>query len=180
VRLIRSFPATIPAGLAYVVDDAERMLNEDYSYRGLTAYDDDVVHLDWDQAVNAGDLARFRHRCVIDPDQARVVPVLVDRWARPGLTTGVWNCRVYQPGGRLRYATKADGKADLFGFGMVYLPGRALAAFEAEHRAGLDDGSVRFDDTSFSGWYTRNYGPVPIDWDIPCVHLHYSAKAVFG
>lgn len=178
MRVIRTFPATIPAGRAYVVDDAERVLNEGFSYRGLVGVGDDVIHLDWDQAVNAGDLARFAARCRREPDQARVVPVLVDRHARPGMVAPVWNCRVLCSGG-LRYAEPGrDRTADLFGFGMVYLPAKRLQEFEDRWRPELDDGSVRFDDTGFSGWLTRAYGAVPIDWDIPCVHLHYSVREV--
>jgi hypothetical protein len=177
--LIRSFPATVPADRAYVVDDAERLVNEGYSYRGLAAYGDDVVHLDWDQAVDLPDLKRFVRRCQRDPKRARVVPVKVTAEARPGLPNRwVWNCRVYTPGGGLRYAVETDHAADLFGFGMVYLPAHALEEFEEEFRDGLDDGSVRFDDTGFSGWYTRTHGPAVIDWDIPCVHLHYSISGV--
>ncbi len=179
MRLIRTFPATIPMGRAYVVDDMERVVNEGYSYRGLAALGDDVVHLDWDQAVDLEDLERFVDRCQRYPAYARVVPVRVTKAARPGLSDAVWNCRV-NVGGRMRYAQKTDGRADLWGFGMVYIPGKALAEFEDTFREGLDDGSVRFDDTGFSGWYTKAHGPAVIDWDIRCVHLHYSARAVLG
>ena len=177
MRLIRTFPATIPFGRSYVVDDMERVVNSGYSYRGLAALGDDVVHLDWDQAVDRADLVRFVDRAKADPDRARVVPVLVDLAARPGLAAPVWNCRVYV-GDRLRYVEPGDGTADLFGFGMVYLPGKALAAFEDRWRAELDDGSVRFDDTGFSGWYSKEYGPAVIDWDLHAVHLHYSVAGV--
>jgi hypothetical protein len=177
MRIIRSFPVTVPDGRAYVVDDAERMYNANFSYRGLVAVDDDVIHLDWDQAVGRADLVTFAGRCKAYPDQARVVPVLVDLAARPGLAVPVWNCRVYV-GDRLRYVERGDPTADLFGFGMVYLPRKALAEFEDEFRTELDDGTVRFDDTGWSGWYTRTHGPVPIDWDIHCVHLHYRMSEV--
>lgn len=177
MRLVRTFPATIPQGRAYVVDDAERVVNENYSYRGLAGLGDDVVHLDWDQAVGRLDLIKFVERCKADPDRARVVPVLVDTAARPGLPYPVWNCRVLV-GNRLRYITVGDATADLFGFGMVYLPGKALAEFEDRYRQALDDGSIRFDDSGFSGWYTSQYGPAAVDWDVPCVHLHYRMSEV--
>jgi hypothetical protein len=178
VRLIRSFPATVPAGRSYVVDDAERHLNEGYSYRGLVAYGDDVLHLDWDMAVSREDLELFAVHARRHPDRVLVGPQRVDVGdGRRFLREPVWNMRVYD-GPRLRNVRSGEPSCDLFGFGMVYLPGKLLAGFEDQWRPELDEGSVRFDDTGFSGWVWREQGPSAIDWSVHPVHLHYRISEV--
>jgi len=59
MRLIRSWPKEIPEHRAYVEDDAERFVMEDFSYEGLGAIDDDILLLEWDVAVSKEDLAYF-------------------------------------------------------------------------------------------------------------------------
>lgn len=178
MRLIRSFPATIPAGRSYVVDDAERHVNTNYSYRGLVAYGDDLVHLDWDMAVSREDLERFARLAARTPDRVLVAPQRVDVGdGRRGLTKPVWNMRV-NVGGRLRHVTETDRTCDLYGFGMVYLPGKLLRGFEDDYRQALDAGTVRYDDTGFAGWATREQGPATIDWTVRPVHLHYKISEV--
>lgn len=179
MRLIRSFPAgQIPQWRNYVVDDAERNLNSDYSYRGLVAYGDDLVHLDWDVAVSREDLAAFAQRAAKDPDRVLVGPQRVDVGdGRRYLRRPVWNMRVYD-GTQLRHVRDGEPTCDLYGFGLVYLPAQLLTEFENMHRAALDAGTVRFDDTGFSGWATKKYGPAGIDWTIRPVHLHYRISEV--
>lgn len=178
MRLIRSFPATVPEGRAYVADDAERHLNAGYSYRGLVAYGDDLIHLDWDMAVGREDLEHFAEHARRNPDRPLVGPQRVDVGdGRRHLTAPLWNMRSYD-GDRLRHVERGDPTCDLFGFGLVYLPGKWLRAFEDQWRPELDAGTIRFDDTGFAGWIYRQIGPSPICWDVHPVHLHYSVAGV--
>lgn len=178
MRLVRSFPENPPTGRAYVIDDADRHLNRDYSYRGLVAFGDDLVHLDWDMAVSREDLERFARRARRNPDRVLVGPQRVDVGdGRRHLTAPIWNMRV-DVGGRMRQATEADRVCHLYGFGMVYLPAALLRGFEDTFRDPLDAGTVRFDDTGFAGWASNQQGPAEIDWSVRPVHLHYSAREV--
>lgn len=182
MRLVRSFPAEIPAGQAYVVDDADRHLNRDYSYRGLVEFGDDLVHLDWDMAVSREDLQQFARRAARHPEHVLVAPQRVDAGdGRRGLAKPVWNMRVWIGGDArvgLRQAVETDPVAHMYGFGMVYLPAALLKGFEERWRAELDAGTIRFDDTGFSTWATQQQGPAEIDWSVRPVHLHYSARSV--
>jgi hypothetical protein len=176
VRLIRSFPASVPHGRSYVVDDAERFYNADCSYRGLAAYGDDLIHLDWDQAVDREHLVEFAKICRQEPARAASVPCRLREV--PDLPER-WNAYRYEPGGQsMRQCTPADSEVDLWGFGMVYLPFHALAEFEETFAAELDAGTVRFGDTAFSGWYYRRFGPARLVWTVRCVHLHYKISEV--
>lgn len=179
MRLVRSFPTTIPAGRSYVVDDAERLMNEDYSYRGLVALADDVIHLDWDTAVGRDTLIGFAKRCREAPERVRVAPQRFEAGHRRGFNTPRWNCLTYSNDDQvLNYVATGAPEAHLFGFGMVYLPRAILQEFEDAHREQLDSGEIRFGDTSFAGWHYRRYGGAPIDWDATTVHIHYSMRGL--
>lgn len=179
MRLIRSFPATIPFGRSYIVDDAERHLNEDYSYRGLAAYGDDLIHLDWDMAVGREDLEHFAEHAREEPDRVLVGPQRVDVGdGRRGLTRPMWNMRRYLGPDRMVGSVPGDEECDLYGFGLVYLPGKLLRAFEDHWRAELDAGTVRFDDTGFAGWTSTEVGPARMCWHVHPVHLHYRISEV--
>lgn len=177
MKLIRSFPAVIPAGRNYVVDDAARLVNRDYSYAGLVDVGDDLIHLDWDTAVSREDLVKFAQRAQMQPQRVLVAPVKVYPDSRRGLTDTIWNCRLYDGGG-YRYVNEMDVVCDLFGFGMVYLPKARLAEFAEEFRDQLADGSIRFDDTGFAGWYDRTHGQTFIEWAVRPIHLHYRISEV--
>lgn len=174
MRLIRSFPADIPPGRSYVIDDAQRFVNADYDYRGLAAVGDDLIHLDWDTAVSRGDLTTFAALAHKAPDSVLVAPVRMEPGSRAGLAEPVWNCRRYLPGEiGMRYVTSADQACDLFGFGMLYLPHALLAEFE-QAWAG------HFGDIEFAGWHHRTYGEAALTWDIHPVHLHYRISEVIS
>jgi hypothetical protein len=178
VRLVRSFPEQVPAGRNYVVDDAPRLLNRDHDYRGLIDLADDVIQLDWDTAVGREDVEVFAKRARDHPDRVLVAPVLIYPGAkRSGLTTPVWNCRRYLPGGAaVRYCTPEDPAAHLFGFGMVYLPAELLAGF------GRVLGSARFPrfgDMEFARWHHQHVtAEAEIAWDVRPVHLHFRISEV--
>jgi hypothetical protein len=178
MRLVRSFPALVPPGRNYIVDDADRHLNAGYSYRGLVSFGDGLVHLDWDMAVSREDLEAFVDRARQAPQRVLVGPQRVDVGdGRRHLTKPVWNMRRYVGRG-LEHVQEGDPTCDLYGFGMVYLPHALLAGFEARWRRELDDGSIRFDDTGFAGWATWEQGPAAIDWQVRPVHLHYRISEV--
>jgi hypothetical protein len=179
MRLIRSFPDPLPAGRNYVVDDCERLVNTDYSYRGLVALDDDVIHLDWDTAVGRDTLIEFAKQCRSEPGRVRVAPQRFEAGHRRGFVTPQWNCLVYDHDGQaLRYVTETDVEAHLFGFGMVYLPRPVLREFEDTFGAQFDAGKERFGDTSFAGWHYRRFGGAPIEWGCKTVHVHFSMRGL--
>lgn len=177
MRLIRSFPAELPAGRNYVVDDAPRLLNRDQDYRGLIDLGDDVLHLDWDVAVHREDLVRFAALARSQPGRVLVAPYLIYPSPLRHLPAPVWSCKRYLPGEQsMRVCTPQDESAHLFGFGMVYLPGRLLKAF------GEVLGSAaypKFDDMGFSAWhYNEVEREAPLTWAVHPVHLHCRASEV--
>lgn len=175
MKLIRSWPAVIPAGRSYVVDDIPRFVMGDdgknFDYRHLIDLDDDIVLIEWDIAVGREHLVRFMDRARAEPDQVRVAPYLLYR-TRHQVPFYVH---------RIKSKTKhwATGPEDthcrMFGFGLVYLPKALIARFMAQF-----DPATHFGDSEFSRWHMRNAPnpDVPIDWDIPCVHLHYQLPEV--
>lgn len=178
MRLVRSFPEQVPQGRNYVVDDAPRLLNHGHDYRGLVDLADDIIQLDWDTAVSREDLETFAKRARSRPDRVLVAPVLVyPSPKRRGLTTPVWNCRRYLPGGAaMRYCTPDDPSTHLFGFGMVYLPAELLAGFA---RVLGSAAFPRFGDMEFASWHHRHVAPeADIAWEIRPVHVHYRISEV--
>lgn len=177
MRLVRSFPREIPDGRNYVVDDAERLVNEGYDYRGLIGMGD-VIHVDWDTAVSREDLATFAAAARATPNRVLVAPVpMYPAPDRPGLRTAHWNLRRYLPGQQqMRYCNPADLAAHLFGFGMVYLPGVLLTAFGQELGSPV---APRFGDIEFASWHHRFAEPgAQILWEVRPVHLHYRISEV--
>ena len=173
MRLVRSWPAVIPAGRAYVQDDIDKLVMEGHDYRILAGLDDDIVLLEWDIAVGKCELERFISRCETDPTQVRVAPYLIYQAfsGRSYPFHPLWAHRRYEgtpETGSTRTITEHDKTCHLFGFGLVYLPRVYVRQF-------LDFWAGHFDDAAFSGWHYRNAPDpeVPIDWDVPTVHLHY-------
>ncbi len=181
MKLIRSWPANIPEGRSYVVDDLDRFImgaddDPNFDYRRLVELDDDVVLIEWDIAVGGEQLATFMARAKAEPDRVRVAPYLLYRsGGHNGAPQVPFYChRVRQPGTKT-WVTPADPICHMFGFGLVYLPHALLKAFAATMRQG-----DRFDDTTFSRWHMRcsKHRDVPIDWDCHAVHLHYRTPEV--
>lgn len=173
MRMLRSWPAQIPEGRAHVVDGIERLIMSGYDYRLLDDIDDDILLLEWDIAVGLGQLETFVSRCETEPGRVRVAPYLIYQ-SLSGHTYPfhpLWAHRRYEgtpETGHTRTITPHDTTCHLFGFGMVYLPRRYVRGF-------LDFWDGHFDDAAFAGWHYRNADEpeVPIDWDVPTVHLHY-------
>lgn len=177
MKLVRSWPLHVPAARNHVVDDAPRLINDRYSYRGLVELDDDVVQLDWDTAMAREDLERFVELARQRPAEVLVAPVPVYPDSRRGLQRTIWNLRCYA-GDTLREIREGEPTCDLFGFGLVYLPKDMIRGFADRWRAELDAGTVRFDDTGFAGWHHRTFGPARVAWDVRPVHLHYRVADV--
>lgn len=177
MKLVRSWPVNVPTGRSYVVDDAPRMLNENYSYAGLVDVDDDVIQLDWDTAVSREDLQHFAQWARMAPAEVHVAPVKVYPDSRRGLTRTIWNLRTYEGEG-LRETREWEPTCDLFGFGMVYLPGHMIREFSATFADELAAGTVRWDDTGFAGWHHRTHGPANVAWNVRPIHLHYRISEV--
>lgn len=178
MRVIRSFPAAIPDNRNYIIDDAQKLINVCYNYQGLVDIDDDIIHLDWDQAIGRDDLITFARRARQNPDRVLVGPTPIERDYPNGHSSN-WNCFKYEPNGvSKRFVKTGEPTCDLFGFGMVYLPRKMVLEFVDTYRAQLDAGTERFNDMAFSGWYTNAYGPADICWDVTVVHLHYRISEV--
>lgn len=186
MKLVRSWPAVIPEGRSYVVDDIERFVmggdaGRPYDYRGLLDLNDDIVLIEWDIAVGAEQLALFMARAKENPDQIRVAPYLLYRSGRDGrrpvrapVPFYVHRIRTEQ---RRCWATREDMTCQMFGFGLAYLPRWSLEAFVAQMPP-----DSHFGDSEFSRWHMRNapvqFRNVPIDWDCHAVHLHCKTPEV--
>jgi hypothetical protein len=181
VKLVRSWPAVIPEGRSYVVDDIPRFImgkdgDRQYDYRGLVDLDDDVVLIEWDIAIGAEHLTAFMARAKAEPDRVRVAPYLLYRAGRsPGRPPSPFYVhRVRTPKVR-HWAQPDDTHCQMFGFGLIYLPKVLIERFVAQMEP-----TSHFGDSEFSKWHMRNVTPmdVPIDWDLPAVHLHYNTPEV--
>lgn len=176
MKLVRSWPAEIPQGRAYVVDDIDKMIMAKYDYRGLADLDDDVVLIEWDIAVGGEQLERFMARAKADPTQTRVAPYLL--YPKSTNRPAPFYChRVREPGTKRWVTGPEDTHCQMFGFGLVYIPRELILKFMETLRP-----EHMFSDTTFSRWHMR-WAPavnrnVPIDWDAHCVHLHYQLPEV--
>ncbi|HEY3484315.1 MAG TPA: hypothetical protein VGK49_02975 [Ilumatobacteraceae bacterium] len=181
MKLIRSWPAEIPEGRAYVVDGIDRFVmgadTPNFDYRGLAGFDDDLVLIEWDIAVGGEQLIRFMDRAAAEPDRVRVAPYYLYRRHGEGRSGRFpFYChRVREAGTRTWVRGPQDPYCHMFGFGLVYLPIDLVRRFVAQMPEG-----TQFTDTTFSRWHMRNakHRNVPIDWDCHAVHLHYELPDV--
>lgn len=180
MKLLRSWPTTVPAGRSYVVDDIPKLVMDGYDYRCLRHVDDDLVLIEWDIAAGGEQLETFMARAAAAPNQVRVAPYLL----YPASTRAQHPFYVHSvrgPGAK-RYVTGPDDEwCHMAGFGLIYLPRDLVLGFldnltlpQNRHR--------KFSDTTFSYWHwrhvDRNRRQIPIDWDCHAVHLHYDLPAV--
>jgi hypothetical protein len=171
VRLIRTWPRTIPTGrTGYVVDNVERLVIHGYDARALADLQADLIVLEWDIAVSKEDLERFAAQARADPGRVLVAPYRLYPEANRGLREAIWAHR-REPGNIP--VTPADQICHRFGFGMAYLPRALLEAFTGDWLARNPYGNLT--DETFSGWHYRNAADpdVLICWDVRPVHLHY-------
>lgn len=175
VRLLRSWPAQVPAGRSHVVDGIDRLVMAGYDYRVLADVDDDVILLEWDMAAGREDLAEFARQARAEPARVRVAPYrlyMSSGKAQADLREPVWTHRLFTTPDRMRFAQPGDEFCHLFGMGMIYLP-RPLVLGFLDFLAGMSAERI-FDDGTFSQWHYCNVQrEVPIAWDVRPVHLHY-------
>jgi hypothetical protein len=173
----------------HVVDGLPRMEIENFDYR--PAFEEvshqDLVLIEWDLAVDAGQLAGFLNRCRTMPERIRVAPYLLYPH-KTGCSRPVWahqiirrdldpiESQVHDPG-TTRWVMPTDRLADVVGFGMIYLPSWAIEYC-------LDDRYIsdRLTDSTWSMWHYRHHGRgrsegggegITIDWQTTPVHLNF-------
>jgi hypothetical protein len=165
VRWVRTWPADIPAGRSYVVDDLKRIVMDSYNYVPvLEQLDGDTVIIEWDLAVSFEDKGRFTALCEADPHGVHVAPYrLYPR--STGLREPVWAHRM--PHRLPPWITEADQECIWFSFGLVYLPHMIVTRY-------LATGPEVTGDALFSQWHhAQGLSPVPVHWNVRPVHLHY-------
>lgn len=191
MRLIRSWPANPPKGRSRVVDGLDRFVMDGFDYRGLADYNDDVVLLEWDIAVDGDDLDHFIEHAQREPKRPLASPYKLHRasaygdllpgdvpwvwpllhWVGPGSRPGPVPGDPDVPGTHSEMAQMGDPTCNGFSFGLVYLPRKLIRRHEAAW-----DG--RISDTSFSVWHYNHVRPdAPICWHVRPVHLHYDVPA---
>lgn len=177
MRLIRSWPANIPEDRAYVVDGIERLIMTDFDYRVLADIDDDLILIEWDIAVTLEGLETFIARAKADPDQIRVAPYKLYPGTYRLRQGAIWCHRVRDPGTRRFAKGPEDAVCQMFGFGLIYLPRPLVLAYLKYIE---NQPNAKFTDSTFSRWHMRHgrNKDVPIDWDVPLVHLHYMLPEV--
>lgn len=147
----------------------------DYSYRRLRDYNDDILLIEWDMAISAEDLQRFKQHIAADPTRVVVAPYRVytpTMRAVPLPGGPKWVHRRYNDGEQsMRFVDEGEPTCHLWGLGVTYLPAHVIREFTDEWPGHFNDGAV-------SGWYYRRYGEVPIAWDVRPIHLHYLMERV--
>jgi hypothetical protein len=165
VRWVRTWPAKIPVGRAYVSDLLPRIEMADYNYVPvLEQLDEDTVIVEWDVAVSFEDRERFTKICAADPYGAHVAPYRLYP-VSTALLEPVWAHR--RLGRNPPWINERDSACDLFAFGLVYLPHQIVQHYLATKPEVTGD-------AIFSKWHHDvKFGPVPVHWDVRPIHLHY-------
>lgn len=173
MKLLRSWPAEVPPGRAYVEDQIPKLRMSGFDYRGpLAGVDDDVLLIEWDLAIGKEDLIAFAARARRDPKNVLVAPYrLYHASSGKDRPKPVWVHRLYESGS-LRHVREDDEVCHLWGLGLTYLPRWIVREYLDAWDGTLTDGAI-------SGWHHRNVRPeVPITWDIRPVHLHYQIPPI--
>jgi hypothetical protein len=143
VRWVRTWPADIPAGRSYVVDDLKRIVMDSYNYVPvLEQLDGDTVIIEWDLAVSFEDKGRFT--ALREPVWAHRMPHRLPPWI-----------------------TEADQECIWFSFGLVYLPHMIVTRYLATGP------EVTGDALFSQWHHAQGLSPVPVHWNVRPVHLHY-------
>jgi len=171
MRVVRAWPAAyVPAHRPRVLDGWPRVTVDNYDYRALADVGDDVISMDWDQAVDLADLRRFAANARRSPDEVLVAPTLIWQDGDAVLPDGPkWNVKRFHPGmTSLYWLEEGSERCNLFGFGVIYLPQSLIKRFLAGR-----PGAV-MDDTTFAVWHYQEVRPeARVDWTVRPVHLHY-------
>lgn len=181
MRLVRSWPARVPAGRARVEDGMERLVMYAYDYTVLGDLDDDVLLLEWDIAVGGEELAAFAAKAATEPDRMlsapyRLYPGCSIKRAGAGATWAAWRYRhTPHSSGRVE-AQPGDPYAHITGLGMTYLPRELIQRYLSEREP-----QWGFSDIAFCGWHYRRVRPeILLDWSARPVHLHYQLPDIGG
>jgi hypothetical protein len=178
MKVIRSWPLDAPPGHARCDDALPRIMTPPFDYTPLVLAGDDVLHLDWDVAVSPEDLRTFAAAARLRPLEPLVAPIRLYPGSMFGhdpvprdLPEPVWGAKSYDDGTEqsMHYVTRGEPAADLWGFGMVYLPLCWLLRWRD------DCPGVTMGDLQFSGWYHRQEGAAQLCWDVRPVHLNSPA-----
>jgi hypothetical protein len=158
----------VPEGRAYVIDDLPRALIDNYEHRPLRELDlNGIFLLEWDLAILPEDAVRFEQICLQEPQRVRVAPYRTYT-ARFNRVFAHWHGDGIK---RLDWIDHGASSCDGFGFGCIYLPMALLRAWGPVE----DCWEKRLTDWSFSVWHIRQgLGPVPVEWSVRPVHLHWS------
>jgi hypothetical protein len=160
VLVVRAWPDHPPAGRPHIVDGWPRVPVDDYDYRALASVGENVISMDWDTACSAEDLRHFAAQAAEQPAEILVAPVRTYY----GPTPGQWNLATIDG----TILPTGAPVADVFGFGLVYLPRARHAAFTAANPG------ARLIDPVFSSWHYETTGRgVRVCWSVRPVHLHY-------
>jgi len=170
VKWARTWPASIPPGRSYVTDQLPRIVM-DGDYRPvLASLEQDTVITEWDLAVSLEDMLAFTAACEADPGTVRVAPYRLYHRKRDGQPVPVWAHQSAWHYAPLTGRHIGDGEpaCDWFGLGLAYLPLAVVQKF-------LASGPARpVTDKTFSQWHhDAGLGPVPVEWGVRPVHLHY-------
>lgn len=173
ILLVRSWPAHHHPQAPRAHDQIRRLINGNYDYAGLAAYDTAIIHLDWDITASLEDLQHFAAharqepgRCLVGP--YRLYPGALNHGSPRDHAGNVYAAFRYGPGmAWRRNITEDDSECDQFGFGMVYLPPGATVAYVAANPGML------MDDIGFSTWWTAKDGPSRVCWHVHPVHMNY-------
>lgn len=179
-RWLRSFPVNPPPGRAYVQDDMERLLQDNYDYTPLGDIDEDVVIVEWDVAVAPEQVERFTENALSRPERVLVAPHYLYTVAEAPV---IAHRRVNLLTGAERWLTSGELDCDYFAFGLIYLPRDLVRQFldtPAPDRGrspflptGNPYDDCRFIDQTFSVWHRHRLGrTAAIDWSVWPAHLH--------
>lgn len=183
MRWLRSYPSfwavqsTRPC--IYMDTHAERILIDDYDYTPLGEIDDDILLIEWDIAASKEMLADFQGYAGLQPDLVHVAAHRLYHIA----PNPVWAHRWYDgETGQEGWVRDSRPFADLFAFGMIYLPKRLIQQFLAApapergrppHVKAGSYSDSRFTDQTFSMWHYKQHLVAMLHWDIQPVHLHF-------
>ena len=160
IRSIPRFKPSIPK--SYVVTphiEDYPIENFDYSimFTEFVLSGKSFILLEWDIAIEQGDLDSFELYCLKRPDIVHSVPYKV-------LSGDV---RVWVPTNADWSWVKTDQPwAAHFGFGCTYFPIERVRKYKPNPM------DTRLTDTNFSAWYYSKFGESPLHWDIKVVHLN--------
>lgn len=171
MRIIRSFPKTIPPNRAYIMDQYERFYNQDYGYNGFqeVVNESPLILLEWDVAIDQPNLRQFIRHIEEAPDWPHTAPYFKSEdderhWMHFRLEGRTqWGGDVFRP------IHEGEPDCDQVGTGIMYFPQGIL-----HDCPNSDAGSQVLNDGLISRYLRTlpQWKPVPIHWDVVPVHLH--------